>query len=338
MKKKMIVGLLVSAFLIYLTVRGLRLLDVAEGFKTVRYRYIPPVLILILLIQVLRSLRWGVILSPLEKVDQFSLFSVTSVGFLAIVAIPARLGELARPYLISKKSDIRMTSALGTIFVERVFDSFTILIMAAFVIFFIPLPSWLTEASLFFFLISMAVLAMMIFMIVKRETSFKVINPFIKRLPDRYAKKLNHLIHHFIDGLKIITHTRGLIYVIFLSGLIWLIGVLVIYILFFAFGFHLPPVAAFVLMIILIIGITIPTAPGFVGNWHFFCVLSLSLFSIPRTDAFTFALIYHFLSIGTVIILGLIFLPFNKFSFSELLNLQLSREQERGNSNSNLPV
>jgi uncharacterized protein (TIRG00374 family) len=337
MKKKMIVGLLLSAVLIYLTVRGIHLEDVAEGFKTVRYGYIPPVLILMLLIQLLRSLRWGVILSPMAKVDQLSLFSVTSVGFLAIVAMPARLGELARPYLISKKSNIRMTAALGTIFVERVFDSFTIFIMAAFVIFFIPLPLWLTEASLFFFLISIAVLAIMIFLVVKRETSFKIITPFLNRLPDRYAKKLDHLIRHFIDGFKIITHTRSLLYVIFLSGLIWLMGVLVIYILFFALGFHLPPVAAFVLMITLIIGITIPTAPGFIGNWHFFCVLGLSLFSIPRTDAFTFAVIYHFLSIGTVIIMGLIFLPFNKFSFTSL-NLQLSKDQGTGNSDSNLSV
>lgn len=337
MKKKMIVGLLLSALLIYLTVRGIRLEDVIGGFKTVRYRYIPPVLILILLIQVLRSLRWGVILSPIEKVDQFSLFSVTSVGFLAIVAIPARIGELARPYLIAKKSNIRMTSALGTIFVERVFDSFTILIMAAFVIFFIPLPLWLREASFIFFLITVVTLAVIIFLIVKGEASLKIANPLLNRLPERYAHKLNHLICHFIEGFKIITHIKPLLYVTFLSGLIWLMGVMVIYILFFAFGFHLPPVAAFVLMIILIIGITIPTAPGFVGNWHFFCVLGLGLFSIPRTDAFTFAVIYHFLSIGTVIILGLIFLPFNKFSFSGL-NLQLSREQERGKSNSNLPV
>ena len=103
-----------------------------------------------------------------------------------------------------------------------------------------------------------------------------------------------------------------------LSILIWLIDVLVIYLLFLAFGFHLPVAAAFVLMIILIIGIAIPTAPGFIGNWHYFCVLGLSLFGVPRTDALTFAIIYHALSIGIVVILGLAFLPFNRFSIADL--------------------
>jgi len=49
----------------------------------------------------------GTHLSPLEKVDQLSLFSVTSVGFLAIVAIPARLGELARPISSRKKAVLK---------------------------------------------------------------------------------------------------------------------------------------------------------------------------------------------------------------------------------------
>src|SRR5674536_356652 len=71
-------------------------------------------------------------------------------------------------------------------------------------------------------------------------------------------------------------------------------------------------------MIILIIGIAIPTAPGFIGNWHYFCILGLGLFGIPKTDALTFAIIYHALSIGIVILLGLLFLPFNRFSVADL--------------------
>lgn len=108
-----------------------------------------------------------------------------------------------------------------------------------------------------------------------------------------------------------------------LSIIIWLVDVIAIYMMFLAFGFELPVVAAFVLMIVLIVGIAIPTAPGFIGNWHYFCILGLSLFGIPKTDALTFAIIYHFLSIAIIIVLGLAFLPFNRFSIADL------REQAR---------
>src|SRR5512137_2666858 len=104
MKKKLILGLLIGATLVYLSLRGIDCQEVKEGFKAVRYGYIFPPLVIFFIMQILRSWRWGIILSPLEKVDQLSLFSVSSVGFLAIVAIPLRIGELARPYLITKKS------------------------------------------------------------------------------------------------------------------------------------------------------------------------------------------------------------------------------------------
>ncbi|MCG6536629.1 MAG: flippase-like domain-containing protein, partial [Syntrophales bacterium LBB04] len=116
----------------------------------------------------------------------------------------------------------------------------------------------------------------------------------------------------------IIGNGKQLVQVLMLSLLIWLIDVLAIYMLFMAFNFTLPTVAAFVLMLILIIGIAIPTAPGFIGTWHFSCVLGLGLFGIAKTNALAFAIVYHFWAIGLTVVLGLCFLPFLNFSFADL--------------------
>jgi uncharacterized protein (TIRG00374 family) len=318
MKKKVIAGLALSALLVYLSIRGIDFQGVADGFRTIRYGYVLPAVAMIFLMQVLRSYRWGLILSPIAKIDQLSLFSVTSVGFLAIIAIPARLGELARPYLITKKSCLKMSSALGTIVVERVLDVLTVLIISAFVVFFTPLPTWLVRSSILLLLATLALLSFMILIIAKREATLRVLGPLIGKLPARYAEGLNRLICHFLEGFQIMVDPALLFSVTGLSIFIWLMDVFAIYLLFLAFGFQLPVAAAFVLMIILMIGIAIPTAPGFIGNWHYFSILGLSLFNIPKTDALTFAIIYHFLSIGILIVLGLAFLPFNRFSIADL--------------------
>jgi glycosyltransferase 2 family protein len=318
MKKKLIAGLALSALLVWLSVRGIDLRGVIEGFRTIRGGYLFPALAAMLFMQILRSVRWGLVLKPIGKVDQLSLFSVTSVGFLAIIAIPARLGELARPYLITKKSRIPMSSALGTIFVERVLDSLTVLIIAVIALFFTPLPSWLVRSSALFLLLTLALSMVMILLVVRREATLRVLAPLIGRLPERYAGAVNRLIDHFIEGFRIVVDPALLLSVILLSIVIWLLDVLAIYLLFLAFGLHLPVAAAFVLMIILIIGIAIPTAPGFIGNWHYFCILGLGIFGIPKTDALTFALVYHALSIGIIILLGVVFLPFNRFSVADL--------------------
>jgi len=113
---------------------------------------------------------------------------------------------------------------------------------------------------------------------------------------------------------------RLLVQVGLLSLAFWIVDGLAIYMMFMAFHLTLPFIAAFVIMVILMIGIAIPAGPGFVGNWHFFCILGLTLYGVPKTTALSFAIVYHFLSIGIVILLGLIFLPANRFSLSDLKN------------------
>ncbi|MBF0531086.1 MAG: flippase-like domain-containing protein, partial [Deltaproteobacteria bacterium] len=111
---------------------------------------------------------------------------------------------------------------------------------------------------------------------------------------------------------------RQLIRISVLSLLIWLTDVFAFYCLFLACGLNLPIAVAVVVVVILIIGIAIPTAPGFIGNWHYACILGLSLFGISKTDALAYALVSNFLSLTVIIIPGLIFLPFNRFSINDL--------------------
>ena len=327
MNKKVILGILISIVLVYLSVRGINLQDVFRDLKNIQISYVIFFILLVILMQLLRSYRWGVILQPMGKIDQFSLFSVTSVGFLAIASIPARIGELARPYLISKRSSIKMSSALGTILVERVLDSFTVLAIAVIVLFLTDLPPWMIKSSIIFFLLALVMFCFIVFLILRRDAALKLINRILSKLPGKFAHKIDEVIHHFIDGFQIITNIKFLLYLFFLSTFVWLVDVLAIYMLLKAFGFTLPVMASFVVMIILIVGIAIPTAPGYIGNWHFACVLALSFFGLAKVEALSFAVVYHFLSMLIVVVLGIVFLPFNKFSISDMKN-QLNYRKE----------
>lgn len=318
MNKKVFLGFIISAVLVYLSIRGINFQDVAQDLQEINFGYVSLFLAVTILMQWLRSYRWGVILQPLEKIGQFSLFSVTSVGFLAIAAIPARIGELARPYLIAKKSKIKVSSALGTVIVERVLDSFSVLTIAVVVLILNDLPSWMIKSSIILFALTLIIFCCILGLVWRRETALRIINRILSRLPGKFANKIDEIIHRFIDGFQIIVNIKLLLYLFFLSAVIWLVDVLAIYILLKAFSFTLPVMASFVVMIILIVGIAVPTAPGYIGSWHYSCILALGLFGIAKPDAFSFAVVYHFLSMIIVVILGAIFLPFNKFSVSDM--------------------
>lgn len=318
--KKIILGMILSAVLIYLSLRGLRFQAIAESIHGIRPDYVLLSMSMMLLMQVLRSIRWGGILKPVVHMDQFTLFAITNVGFLAITAIPARLGELVRPLLISRKKNVPMAAALGTIFVERIMDTFTVLLMAGVLFPLIPLPPWLVRSGSLITFITLAAAACFILLIVKRSALENLENHLPASLQRRYAGKINRLVGHFIDGFAVITDWKRLGWLFFLSLMVWIIDVGAVYALFLAFGYALSPLAAFVLMFILIVGIAIPTAPGFVGNWHYACILALTLFGLNKADALSFAVVYHAVAVGMTLVLGLIFLPFNRFSLRELKN------------------
>ncbi len=320
MNKKVILGIIISAVLVYLSVRGIDFQGISRDLKKISFSYVAVFLIIAIFMQWLRSYRWGVILQPLQKIDQLSLFSVTSVGFLAIAAIPARIGELARPYLISKKSSIKMSAALGTIIVERVLDGFAVLTISVIVFFFNDLPSWMIKSSLLLFILTLLIFFCIAGLIWRRDKALKIINRILGKLPGEFAHKIDAAVHRFIDGLQIIVNIKLLLYLLLLSSLIWLLDVLAIYVLLEAFGFTLPVMASFLIMIVLIVGIAIPAAPGFIGSWHYSCIVALAFFGIAKTEAFSFAVVYHFLSMMVIVALGVSFLPFNKFSVSDMKN------------------
>ncbi len=319
-KVNLLLGLAVGALFIWLALRGTDFEGVKASFKAANYLYLIPVVLLSIIVQIVRSYRWGVIVEPLEKIDQGTLFSITSVGFMAITLLPVRMGEFVRPYLISRKSTIKLGSSLATIVVERIFDMLTLMILLLFVLMTVDLPEWVFRTAYAILLIIIPFLFLLIFLAVKREISAKGFDRIVRKLPPAFSSRLMKLFHSFLDGLQILPDWKKTVYLSFLSLCIWgLIG-LITYILFSSFESMsgLPLAAAYAVLIITALGVALPTAPGFIGNYHFSCVVGLTLFGIPKTDALTFAIVLHFIQFSVVIVLGLACLPFIKVPLSLL--------------------
>ena len=63
----------------------------------------------------------------------------TVIGFGASAVLPARAGEVIRPYLLARQEGLSATAAFATIIVERILDLVAVLVLlAAFLIAFDP--------------------------------------------------------------------------------------------------------------------------------------------------------------------------------------------------------
>lgn len=76
-----------------------------------------------------RTLRWEVMLRPLQKNTSLPrIFAATAIGFTAVVLF-GRAGEPVRPYLIAKKEGVTFSSQVAAWVVERMLDLLMVLVI-----------------------------------------------------------------------------------------------------------------------------------------------------------------------------------------------------------------
>src|SRR5216684_2631826 len=85
----------------------------------------------------IRALRWKYLLEPLGHTTFASAFRATAVGFAANAVLPARAGEVIRPYFLARQAPhdqlgrMTATGAFATIILERLLDTVTVLVLLA---------------------------------------------------------------------------------------------------------------------------------------------------------------------------------------------------------------
>ena len=314
MKRNIIIGCLISAAFIFLAVRGINFSDVIKSFRSANYLYTIPMIFLMVLVLYLRSYRWGIILAPRIKYPQWPLFVITAIGFMTISLLPARLGEFTRPLLVKQKSGIRISSTMATIVVERVFDLLALIVVLCLVIFTISLPSNIFKTGILILAIVLVIFFALLLLAARKEFSLKIISGLVDKLPARIAAAIKNQLHAFIEGLEILPDIKKTLYVAFLSLVIWGVLALSCYLMFFSFGFKLSFFNALALTFIVAIGVMLPAAPGFVGNYHYACVLGLKFFGIGESAALSYSIALHFIQLMPVIVIGLGLLPSQKIS------------------------
>ena len=316
--KKLVIGIIVSAVFIYFSIGGIDFAKVLLNLKDIRYSLLLPTVLIFLFVILLRSLRWEVILSPIEKVNQKKLFPITCIGFMGIALMPLRIGEFVRQYLVSTKSNIPLSSAIATILVERVFDMLVLIAIMAVVIMNGNYPPWIIKSGYIIFIILNLVIICLYLFYFKTEQMLRLLTPVLKVFPKKFKEALEGLIKTFAEGFTILASPKKLIFTVLFSVCIWFFSGFAIYSLFYLSGLSLSLVSAFAVLVITMLGVSLPSAPGFLGNFQFACIFALSTFNVSRSEAFAFSMVYYLIAIGINVLAGLLFLPFHKFSLTEM--------------------
>lgn len=296
------VGIILSLVFLYLAFNKVDFPELGRALKSANYWWVIFAIILSAASFLPRAYRWRSILNPVKPVGFGNAFGATTIGFMANSVLPVRAGEVIRAFVIGYKENISKSASFATIIIERIFDMFVLLFLLFGFLIRASFPEPIKRAGIVALGITIIALCFLVFLKVYQKGAYKIINIFPSKLKD----KLSKFISSFTQGLEILTNWRTGLWVFAQSIFIWIYFAFVYYALFHAFGLQLPIEAAFIVMVICCIGIMIPSAPGFIGTYHYFAILGLSLFHIPKSEALSFAVVAWGVSFLPIVVIGLV--------------------------------
>lgn len=269
-----------------------------------------------------RSWRWGYLLSPIKRGVGFrNLFAGVMIGYMFNNVLP-RAGEIARPYAISRTESLPVSSAFGTIVVERIIDTFSFLFLVALLplVYDGPLVEsfpWLQSAGLIITAVTAAGLTFLVVMMMRRDLTDRfLLRPLRWVLPARALIRIEEQVHAFLDGFLFLKEPSSFAFIAVGSVLVWFLYIVMTYVSLFAFGLgSLGFRASVVLLTISSIGVAIPT-PGSTGSYHAFTSQTLiRLYAVDPSVALGFATVTHAVGFIGVTCVGLYYFIRDRFSY-----------------------
>ncbi len=306
-------GFLLSAGLLWWTLHDV---DVGEVASRLASSNIPLLLassVTATLIFPLRARRWRTLLDPVAPGIPFGpLWRATAIGMMVNNVVPARAGELARAFALTREEPrVRFPASLASLAVDRLLDAIVILSLMAGGMLASPLAAQAqiggrpVASYAVLFAIGMGVLLALVYAIVfLPRLVVGIADAIARRVLPRRAVQVHLGVQAFVEGLGVLRSPRLLVEALLWTIVHWLVNAFAFWIAFVAVGIDAPFGAALFLQGLIAIGVAIPSAPGFFGVFEAFATIGLGLYGVGQTEAVTWAIGFHLLSFVPITVMG----------------------------------
>ncbi len=269
-------------------------------------------------VHLFRAWRWKYLLRPIGVTVPFGrLMTTSTVGFMAILALPFRLGEFVRPYYVVRQGQSRMSAVLGTVAVERIVDGLVIAIM----LFVAYLYSFAQGGRAYGPMLAISAwLALLGFLGLTAFLGCAMRWPdgtirlalgatFMRRISPKLADKLADKLHALIHGFQALRNPRDMLPFLLQTALYWGCNGLGMWLLARLMHLPIPLSGAFAAMAFTGVLITLPNAPGLVGQFHAGVVLALAAYlpaSVLTSAGGAYAVALHGIQFVWYVVFGIV--------------------------------
>lgn len=306
------IGIAISIALLAWALQGVDLREVGAHIRAARVGPLLAAVVIATATFLIRMIRWRLLLRRDDgsPVAWSALWHAVAIGFMANNTLPFRAGEFLRSYAASRLGGVRFTAAFSSVAVERVFDGIAVIALLVVGLAAAGLPSGVTVAgvSVAGAATTAAVVCAVALAVAAAVVAFPLAAERVVRrvVPARgLAERIVALIEGLRHGLMVLRSPARIAAVVGWSFVLWLVNAASFWIGFSAFDLPVGFAGALLLQGLLVIGISVPSTPGFVGPFEAVIVAVLALYGIPRDPAFSYAITYHAATFLPIVLLGI---------------------------------
>jgi len=307
----------VSLACLGLALAGIEWPRVGEALESADWRYLLPAGVALLGYLLARSARWRVLLG--SGVSLGKAFSVINIGYLISNVLPFRLGDPARAVAIGLDGEVKISTALSTVVVERVLDMLTVVALLAVTVPFVGDVGWTREAGLVGAALGVLAMGLMVVLAVRPGWGRRALGRVLERLPwidrDRWLEWFDGL----LEGVAALSSLERAAAAVGWSVVTWALTLAHYFAVLWAFLGRPRLVAASFLTCATALGVALPSSPGAMGVFHSVARYALQIpFGVAAEKALVIAFASHAFQYVVMCALGLVGLIRHNLSLAQL--------------------
>ena len=322
---KVVAGVLISIGFIFYAVAHVDFIQVRNTFAGASYFWTIPMIATVIISMWIRAVRWRMLLLPLKELKLGTLYSSVMIGFMANNLLPARIGEVVRAVSLSQKHNLSRASVFATVVAERAFDSLGLLIVFLITLIFVNYPAHLRQAGVAILFISVLALVFLFLLKTKTDAAVRFICGPIGIFSIVMSARAETLLRKFSVGLTMLTDPRLIICVLLYSILLWAFSGISGYLIFLAFDLKPQLWAAFIVLFVTALAVSLPSSPGYIGTFHGACIIAFNLINslgmfdhgVSKSVALSYSIILWSCQFFPVTMIGLFYLKKEHLRFKD---------------------
>jgi len=288
-------GLLGSALFVGLAMRRLDFASVLATWRNARpMPWIPLAIVTYCVGHFVRGQRLRTLVRRDAILHLPTATNIVVVGYASNNVFPARLGEFVRAGMLAERTGMPLSQALTITLIERLLDGVTILgLLVAGTLSLGIHAGWIWNVARVGTVVFGVALAALLVAVALPSAVLALASRLSARLGPKARDRALSLATSVTTAGASLRRPRDAMAIAGYSAIVWLLETLMFACVLPVFGMKLGLASSAVTMSVTNLGILVPSSPGFIGSFHFFCAQALVAQGVLGATAMAYALVVH---------------------------------------------